>query len=213
MARAFYDATAERYAEQIGTEVTPDVEGPLDRALLEAFVELVAGGPVGPVADVGCGPGRVAAFLAARGVEVVGIDPSTAMLAVARRAHPGLRFEEGTLADLPVPDASLAGAVCWYSVIHAPPGHLGEVAAELARVLAPGGHLLVAFQAGGGEAVLRAATPETAIPLTSHRHDPDDVADRLAGAGLIVDARAVRAPSLPHESTPQAFLSARSPDR
>jgi 2-polyprenyl-3-methyl-5-hydroxy-6-metoxy-1,4-benzoquinol methylase len=72
--RAAYDATAEFYARVVGTEVSPDFEGPLDRALLAAFAEVVQT-RAGVVADIGCGPGRVAAFLAARGVEVVGVDP------------------------------------------------------------------------------------------------------------------------------------------
>ena len=105
--RAVYDASADAYVEAIGTEVTHAVEGPIDRALLVAFVELVSGSGVGPVADVGCGPGRVAAFLAAQGIDVVGVDLSPAMLAVARSTHPEIRFDEGSLTALPYPDEGL----------------------------------------------------------------------------------------------------------
>ncbi len=55
MTRAFYDAVAEAYVERFGVGMTK----PLERALLGAFAELVR--DTGPVADVGCGPGRVAA--------------------------------------------------------------------------------------------------------------------------------------------------------
>ena len=63
--RAAYDDTADVYAQWVGTEISSAIEGPIDRALLGAFVELMAHADGRPVADVGCGPGRVAALLAA----------------------------------------------------------------------------------------------------------------------------------------------------
>lgn len=54
--QAVYDATADAYATAIGTAVSAVIEGPVDRALLGAFVELVGSTP-GTVADIGCGPG------------------------------------------------------------------------------------------------------------------------------------------------------------
>ncbi|HAN36452.1 MAG: methyltransferase domain-containing protein [Ilumatobacteraceae bacterium] len=209
--RAAYDDTADVYAQWVGTEISSAIEGPIDRALLGAFVELMAHADGRPVADVGCGPGRVAALLAAQGLDVIGVDASPGMLAVARRTHPGIRFELGLLTDLPVPDGSLAGAVCWYSIIHTPAEHLGTVGAELLRALAPGAHLLVAFQAGNGERVHRSEVHGRPVSLTSYRHAPDEVAGCLAGAGLQVLARAVREAESAHESTPQAFILARSP--
>ena len=81
-ARAVYDASAGRYVELVGTEVSPAIEGPIDRSLLDAFAEIVA--------DLGCGPGRVAARVWPGGVDVIGIDVSPAMLDAARRAHPDI---------------------------------------------------------------------------------------------------------------------------
>lgn len=208
-ARAVYDATAEMYARVVGTEVAATVEGPIDRAFLAAFVELV-GITGGLVADVGCGPGRVAAHLASHGLDVVGVDVSSVMLAVARGAHSDIRFEEGRLTALPFQDGSVDGAVCWYSIIHTPPEDLPEVFAELDRVLTGGGHLLLAFQAGEGECVHRADAYGTGIALTSYRHSPDEIARSLAAAGLEVHARAVRQPEFDHEATAQAFIVARS---
>jgi SAM-dependent methyltransferase len=208
MTRAFYEAAAGTYARWVGTEIAPATETAGDRAVLAAFADLVATGPGGGVADVGCGTGRVAGYLAARDLTVIGMDLSAAMLAAARRAHPAIPFVEGRLDALPVADRSLGGVVCWYSWIHTPPSDLDAVAAEVARVLAAGGHLLVAFQAGAGEALHRAEAHGTGLPLTNWRHDPDDVARRLAAAGLAVRARTVRQAELAHESTPQAFLLA-----
>lgn len=207
--RAVYDASAEMYAALVGTELSAAYEGPVDRAFLAAFVEFVAV-TAGPVADVGCGSGRVAAFLAAQGVDVVGVDLSHAMLTVARDAHPDIRFGEGRLTALPFPDGSLSGAVCWYSIIHTSSEHLGEVFAEFKRVLGDGGHLLLAFQAGDGVSVHRADGYGTGIPLTNYRHSPDEVARSLIAAGLEVHARGVREPEFHHETTPQAFILARS---
>ena len=207
-AREAYDGTADLYVQFIGTEITSSIEADLDRALLEAFAERVVARTDGPVADIGCGPGRAAAFLATRGLDVVGFDVSTAMLDLARAAHPGLRFEAGSLTRLPVVDGSLAGAVCWYSIIHTPPDALDEVMAELARVLAPGAPLLVAFQAGRGEAVHRTEVQGRPVSLTSHRHDPSHVVRRLEAEGFVVDEPVVRAAAADHESTPQAFIAA-----
>lgn len=207
---AAYDATAAMYAELVGTEISPATEAPIDRGLLATFVDLVAGSPTNRVADVGCGPGRVAAFLAAHGVEVVGVDMSHGMLALARNAHPGIHLQQALLTALPILDRHLAGAVCWYSIIHTPPELLADVGAELSRVLAPDGHLLVAFQAGNGEPVHRAEICGTEVSLTSYRHSPDAVALCLTEAGLHVHARATREPEFAHESTPQAFILARA---
>jgi len=208
-ARAVYDRTAEQYASHVGTDVTAAFEGPVDRAFLAAFVEVV-GPTAGLVADVGCGPGRVAAWLTAHGLDVVGVDVSYAMLTVARRTHPDIRFEEGQLSALPFADGSLVGAVCWYSIIHTPPEHLREVFSELKRVLSDGGHFLVAFQAGDTEAVHRTDAYGTGHSLTYYRHCPEEVALSLVEAGLKPHAKAVRESELAHESTPQAFIIARN---
>jgi ubiquinone/menaquinone biosynthesis C-methylase UbiE len=208
-ARAVYDAAAEQYACRVGIDVSAAFEGPVDRAFLAAFVEFV-GLTAGLVADVGCGPGRVAAWLTAHGLDVVGVDVSHAMLTVARRAHHSIGFEAGRLSALPFEDGSLVGAVCWYSIIHTPPEHLREVFTELQRVLADGGHLLVAFQAGDSEAVHRTDAYGTGHSLTHFRHSPEHVARSLVEAGLKPHAQAVREPELDHESEPQAFIIARS---
>jgi len=209
-ARAVYDASADHYVEFVGTEISAATEAPVDRALLVAFVDLVKAGTSRRVADVGCGTGRATAFLAKHDLDVVGLDVSPAMLDAARIAHPEIRFEEGRLDDLPVEDASLAGVVCWYSIIYTPPERLGDVFTELSRVLNPGGHLLLGFQAGNGDPVHRTEAFGTAFSLTSFRHSPGDVCNRLEHAGLEVRATALREPEFTHEQTPQAFVIARN---
>jgi SAM-dependent methyltransferase len=210
-ARAVYEASAERDVGLVGTEISAATEGPVDRSLLMAFVELVATSRGARVADIGCGPGRVAAYLAANGLDVIGIDVSPAMLAEARRAHPNIEFEEGRLDDLPITAGALAGAVCWYSIIYTPPERLHEAFAELRRVLEPAGHLLVAFQAGDGGPTHRTDAHGTGLALTVYRHRLRDLTRRLERARFVVHATAERAPELDHESTPQGFVIARTP--
>lgn len=104
-----------------------------------------ARGVDGPVLDAGCGPGHWTAHLAGVGVAVRGVDGTAEFVDHARVAHPGCRFEVADLNALPDPEASLAGAVAWYSLIHHEPEELLIALREFARVLRPGGQLLVGF--------------------------------------------------------------------
>ena len=145
---AAYDAIAARYAQFVQREL----DGlPLDRAAFAAFAEYVRASGGGLVAELGCGEGRIAAHLAGFGLDVLGIDLSPALTQIARATRPGLRFAVGSMHALPLPDGALGGAVSWYSVIHAEPEDLPAYFAEFARVLRPGGHLLIAFFEAVGE--------------------------------------------------------------
>jgi ubiquinone/menaquinone biosynthesis C-methylase UbiE len=207
-ARAVYDTVAQDYIEFVGTEISSATESPVDQSLLVAFVELIKRGHVLRVADLGCGSGRVAAFMASYGLDAIGVDVSQRMLAVARAAHPHISFEEGRLDALPIETGVLGGAVCWYSIIYTPPDRLGDAFAELTRVLMPGGHLLLAFQAGEGEPVHRTGAYGTNLSLTTYRHSVEEVARQLVDAGFRVSAKTVREPELEHETTPQALVFA-----
>jgi SAM-dependent methyltransferase len=209
-ARAVYDLTAPRYVQLVGTEISPATEGPIDQSLLVAFVELVKRQTIDRVADIGCGPGRAAAFMAERGLDVVGVDISPAMLTVARSAHPHIKFEEGQLDALPFETGVFAGAVCWYSIIYTPPDALADAFGELARVLMPGGYLLLAFQAEG-EPVHRKNAHGTHLSLSSYRHSVQDVADRLEEIGFKIYTTFLRAPDLENETAFQGFVIAGSP--
>ncbi|MGH9016223.1 MAG: class I SAM-dependent DNA methyltransferase [Acidimicrobiales bacterium] len=206
--REVYDRVADEYAQVVGTDVSPEFEGPIDRALLAAFVERIQLDG-GLVADIGCGTGRIAAWLAAHGLGVIGVDMSRRMLAMARSAHPELQFKEGFLSALPFQDGSVGGAVYWYSIIHTPPAQLDEVFSELWRVLADGGHVLIAFQTGDDELVERSHAYGTDLTLINYRHSPAGVAQALSVVGLRVEVRAVREPELAHEAGPQGFIFAR----
>lgn len=204
--RASYDAMALDYDERFRDELAAQT---LERALFAGFAELVRNAGGGPVADVGSGPGRVTTHLHGLGLSVYGIDLSPRMVELARREHPGLRFEEGSMLALDIPDGTLAGLVAWYSTIHIPQERLPDVFAEFHRVLAPGGYVLVGFQVGDEQRDYTEAFGHE-VSLTFRRWQPDRIAELLAGAGLPVHARTFREPER-WEPTPQAFLIARKP--
>jgi SAM-dependent methyltransferase len=205
--RTFYDAVADDYADHF-RDVLAAL--PLDRAVLGAYAELVGEGA--KVADVGCGPGRVTGFLASLGLSVSGLDLSESMLAIARRENPGIRFEQGSMLNLTGhPDGSLDGVVSYYSSIHTPVEELPALFAEFHRVLAPGGHLLLAFQVG--DEPRRHDRPwGHPVALDFLRRRPDRMADLLTTARFDVRVRTEREPDQERgENVPQACLIARKP--
>ena len=206
--RTAYDTVAVDYARLLRTQLD---EQPLDRAMLATFAELVRAAAVGPVADLGCGPGRVTAHLHGLGVPVFGVDLSPRMVSVARQTYPELRFEEGRLAELDLADGSLGGVVAWYSIIHTPPERLPRVFAEFHRVLAPGGQLLLAFHAGNETRHLDQGYGHP-ISLDSHRLPPGQVTGLLGQAGFVLRAQLLREPES-YERTQQAYLLAHRPGR
>jgi len=209
-ARDVFDVAAETYVQFVGTEINSTTEHPIDRSLFVGFVDMIKRQANARVADVGCGPGRMAAFMVDHGLDAVGLDPSKAMLAVARTAHPNIEFKEGQLDALPIETGALAGAVCWYSIIYTPPERLAEAFGELARVLMPGGYLLLAFQAED-EPVHRTNAHGTHLPLTSYRHGVQEVAQLLEDMGFKICTTVLRAPDLENETAFQGFVIASSP--
>jgi SAM-dependent methyltransferase len=204
--RVFYDAIAEDYADMFAGE--PGGK-PRDWTVQAAFAELVTRSGGGDVADLGCGPGRTTAHLASLGLDVFGLDLSESMLAIARRENPGLRFRWGSMLELDIPDGTLAAAVSWYSSIHTPVGRLPSLFTEFHRVLAPGGHLLLAFQAGDQPLTLDQPFGHP-VSLDFQRRRPESMAELLEAAGFGLRSRTVReAEEELGESSAQAFLVAR----
>ena len=158
------------------------VEEPVVHALL---VDL----PEGPLLDAACGTGRHAAHLATAGRDVVGIDASEAMLRQARRKLPDVNFRQGELSALPLADGAVVGAVCALALSHLP--ELGPAVDELARVLRPGGRLIVSnphpFATGilnWGAVYTGADGRRIEIPEYPHLHA--DYVAAFSGAGLVV---------------------------
>nr|WP_218875302.1 class I SAM-dependent methyltransferase [Leifsonia naganoensis] len=182
-----------------------------DRAVLGIFAEQVIDGGGGPVADLGCGPGRITGHLAGLGLDVWGIDLSPGMVEVARREHPGIPFSVGSMLDLPFGEAELAGALAWYSIIHIPQDEQDALFREFARVVRPGGRLVLAFQvstAGDEDVVHLTHAYGHDIDLRTRRQSPERVRGRLIAAGFALTGEVLREPVAP-EKTRQAYLLAR----
>jgi SAM-dependent methyltransferase len=218
-ARRVYEASAVRYVRGVGTRISAVTETADDRRLLTDLLraadhrDLLERHPGrGPVADLGCGPGRVAAMCHELGVDAVGVDMSVTMLRMGRGAHGSIPFVAGYLSCLPFASGSFRAAVLWYSIIHAPPADLATLFAEVRRVVTAGSPLVVAFQAGDGRAVSRSDAYDSGITLTSRRHEPGVVATTLNESGFEVRAVEVRPPALAHETDPQAFVLATAVD-
>ena len=202
--RSSYDRVAVAYAEHFRDEMATM---PVELATLRLFASLVDG----PVLEVGCGTGLATAYLHEYGVDVTGVDLSPGMLDVARRTCPDVRFEEASMLALPHADGAYAGVVAWYSTIHVPDEELPTALSELARVLAPGGPLMLAFQVGDEPMHLTSALGHE-LDLVFHRRHPEKVAALLAGAGVPVEVTTVRV-ARESERTGQAFLIARKLDQ
>jgi SAM-dependent methyltransferase len=206
--RAAYDAIARPYTEQFADWLG---DRPLDLALVTTFAELVRTSGTAPVADVGSGPGHVTARLEALGVPAFGVDVSPRMAALAREAHPGLRFHVGSMTSLDLPDGTLGGILALYSIIHVPDDHLPTAFAEFHRVLVPGGHVLLGFQSGHEDDRLHLSERfDHKISLDYYWRTPDTVVEMLVKAGLRLHARVVREP-YEDETRPRAYLLAQKP--
>ncbi|MBC3839251.1 methyltransferase domain-containing protein [Streptacidiphilus sp. 4-A2] len=184
--RTSYDTVATSYADQVRNLLD---QTPYERAVLALFADLVGAAGGGLVADVGCGPGRITAYLRELGADAFGIDLSPAMIEVARHDHPGLRFEVGSMTDLDLPDASTAGLVAWYSLIHVPDDQVGSVFAHFRRVLRPDGLLLLAFHVGDESQLKTQGYGGHPMKVYVHRRRPGQVAAWLSDAGFAVEAQ------------------------
>jgi SAM-dependent methyltransferase len=183
-----YDRVAEPYAAQFFDELA---RKPFDRELLDRFAARLRGR--GRVCDVGCGPGHVGRYLAERGVDVYGLDLSASMVLLARRLNPTMRFEQGDLRALSLPDAALDGIVAFYSLIHLRRADVAGALTELARVLRRGGLILLAFHGGEGE-VHADDWFGRGVSIDATLHQPADMAAALERAGFGVEAVETRAP-------------------
>ncbi|WP_406002369.1 class I SAM-dependent DNA methyltransferase [Streptomyces sp. NBC_00829] len=182
--RTSYDTVAASYADL--TRHLLD-ETPEERAVLAFFAALVRAQGGGPVVDVGCGTGRVTAHLCQLGVDAFGIDLSPGMIEVARRDHPGLRFDLGSMTDLALADASMTGLVAWYSLIHIPDDELSSVFAHFQRVLRPGGPLLLGFHVGDESQLKTQGYGGHPMNVYVHRRQHDRMFEWLDDAGFVVE--------------------------
>jgi len=132
--------------------------------------------------DLGCGPGELLPVLTKRARRVIGVDNSAKMLTLARTHLPGdldISLRLGDLAHLPLRDGE-----CGFAVLSMVLHHLvspGAALGEAARILSPGGQLVLADFAPHDQEAMRAAYSDRWLGLS-----PEEIQHWLEGAGLAV---------------------------
>jgi 23S rRNA (guanine745-N1)-methyltransferase len=147
--------------------------------LREALVSMLSGGmrPL-DLLDVGCGEGYYTAALKPLASAVIGLDIAKPAVRLAARRHPGITWVVGSGARLPIADASIDIVCSLFTPLHP---------AEMARVLRPGGELILATPADSHLQALRAALFERVEP-----HSPEKFRDAFEPALTCVERREVR---------------------
>jgi len=173
--RLAYGALASEYTAMLGS--IEDMND-LDRDFISTWAKEVNGN----ILDVGCGPGHWTDFLRLQGADVTGIDLVPEFIHSARQRFPETAFKVSNLRALEQEDGSLQGLLAWYSMIHLPPTELPSVFTEFARVLSPGGRLLIGFFEGA------AATPFDHAVTTAYYWSAHTMSCLLEEAGFRIVA-------------------------
>ncbi len=147
---------------------------------------LLEAAPLGRALDAACGTGRHARTLVDIGHQVSGIDLTPEMLERARVNVPEASFAVADLRELPFPDESFELVVCGLALAHLP--ELDGAIGEMARVLTPGGRLVVSvlhpFQALlGWNAPFSGADGSRGF-VREHPHLHGDYLDAFTAAGF-----------------------------
>jgi hypothetical protein len=193
--QAAYDAVAREYEAAFGDDLD---RLPLDRRMLNRVRRTTERGLI---LDVGCGTGSAGSYLSKTGARVVGLDLSFGML---RSRRPGQEFPvcQGDMRCLPFADEAFAAVVAYYSVQHVARTEVGSVFAEMVRVLAHGGTLLLATHLGQGEVYTEEFLGHRIASAGGTLYSPLEIADRVSAAGLTIRTAETRGP-LEHEHQSQ----------
>lgn len=122
------------------------------------------------------------------------------MIEVARRDHPCLRFEVGSLTDLALSNSSLTGLLAWQSLIHVPDEVMPAVLERFRQALRPGGALQLLFHVGDEPWLKTEATA-----ATHERLDPPTATPAKSGIGYAGPV----SPSMPSSSSHHTALARR----
>jgi SAM-dependent methyltransferase len=134
---AAYDAAAAAYAQE--WEAQP---APIDlHDLVKRFFR------PGLTADIGCGSGRDAAWLAANGFPTIGYDPSSGLLREARVAHPGVTFQQAALPGLDdIADGTFDNVLCETVLMHLERAEIVPAVRRMLAIAKPDGVLALSWR-------------------------------------------------------------------
>lgn len=127
------------------------------------------------------------------------------MIRVARRDYPEISFDVADMRSLPFEDSSLAGVVCWYSLMYLAPSDRPRAFDELARVVRPDGYFATAFKAGDDQ--VRRGGRTVGVEFDIYWLSPGEMERQVTDAGFRVVFWAGR-PADPGEQQPQGYLIA-----
>ena len=178
------DATHAAY-EEWSTSYDDPGNGLFD--LDEPVVDLILDElPVGTAVDSACGTGRLTSRLVQRQHRVIGVDNSDEMLRRARKRLPDTPFVVGDLHRLPLSNDSADLIINGLALTHV--ADLQPVFAEAARVLRPGGHLIISDVHHDlvllGSVVKASGPGGQALLATTHRHTTADFVSASLAAGF-----------------------------
>lgn len=177
---AAYDARADEYVEMLGS-VSQMV--PRDRSTIESWRDATPG----RLLDAGSGPGHWTDVLSDDGRRhVLGVDASARFVATARQRFPYVDLVVGDLGALPVATSSVGGVLGWFTIIHTPPAGVPAILGEFARVLVPGGSLLLGFVDG------EAGAPFDHTVVTAYHWSAEALGVLLEAQGFGVERAAAR---------------------
>ncbi|MDH2414592.1 class I SAM-dependent methyltransferase [Nocardioides sp. CER19] len=181
--RDSYDRVADSYVQLLETTGMADVrQDPWLKAAIDTFADAVR--DLGPVLDVGCGPGAVTAYLHERGVDISGVDLSPRMIEHARRRHPRCAFSVGSSTDLDLEPGCLGGVLGWWSLFNLPRDVLPTVLATFRDALVPGGQAIIATHVGDDDAVRTEAYGGVPVQWTTYQWRPEQLTALVERAGL-----------------------------
>src|SRR6266508_4579131 len=204
--QAIYDQVAVEYAKKFKDEMD---DKPFDRDCLDRLAREV--GDLGPICDMGCGPGQIARYLHRKGVTTLGVDLSPAMVAEAQRLNPEVPFHQGDMLALLDKDHSWGGIAAFYCIIHISREQIIDALREMKRVLKPGGVLLITFHIGE-EIKHLDEWWEKPVNLDFAFYEPAEMEIWLKEVGYKLEETLIREPNPEVEvATRRAYVFARKP--
>ena len=194
-----YDRVAAAYARAF---IHEQDNKPMDRDMLQQFADRVRG--KGPVCDMGCGPGQIAAYLYHHCdlKSVFGMDLSPRFVEEAAGLNPSISFRQGSMLAIDAPGDSWAGIAAFYCIIHIPHAQVVDVLKEMKRVLKPGGLLLLTYHIGC-ETVHIDQWFDQQVSMDFNFFEPDEMENYLKLAGYTTIHTTIRqpyAPEVEHQS-------------